>query len=112
MGLGFSVDDSHDKYTILSVAGEIDLATAPSLRMHLLDLIEQAKISLIVDLEAVDFLDSTGLGVLVSALKRVRGYQGDLALVCTRPHVLRVFDITGLSRVFAINETIDAALNG
>ncbi len=112
MGLGFSVDDSHDTYTVLSVAGEIDIATAPSLRMQLLDLIEQAKISLIVDLEAVDFLDSTGLGVLVSALKRVRGVQGDLALVCTRPHILKVFDITGLSRVFAIHETIDAALSG
>ena len=112
MSLGFSVDDSHDKHTVLSVAGEIDIATAPSLRMHLLDLIEQAKLSLIVDLEAVDFLDSTGLGVLVSALKRVRGYEGDLALVCTRPQVLKVFDITGLSRVFAIHDTVEAALNG
>lgn len=112
MNLGFSVDDSHGKFTVLSVAGEIDIATAPSLRMHLHDLIEQAKLRLIVDLEAVDFLDSTGLGVLVSALKRVRGDQGDLALVCTRPQILKVFDITGLSRVFAIHETLDAALNG
>jgi anti-sigma B factor antagonist len=112
VNLGFSVDDSHGKYTVLSVAGEIDISTAPSLRMHLHDLIEQAKLRLIVDLEAVDFLDSTGLGVLVSALKRVRGDQGDLVLVCTRPQILKVFDITGLSRVFAIHETLDAALNG
>ncbi len=65
-----------------------------------------------VDLEGVDFLDSTGLGVLIGGLKRVRSHDGDLSLVCTEPRILKVFEITGLTKVFAIHDTVDAAVAG
>jgi anti-sigma B factor antagonist len=110
MELGLHVDESHPPYTVLAVAGEIDVATAPSLRARLVELVGQGKVKLIVDLEKVDFLDSTGLGVLISVVKRVRSEAGDLALVCTREQILTVLEITGLTTVFAIHKTLSEAL--
>jgi anti-sigma B factor antagonist len=110
MDFGVSVDASRPPYAVVSVTGEIDVATAPELRTQLVDLVGEGRTKLIVDLQAVDFLDSTGLGVLVSTVKRARSGGGDLTLVCTHPHLLKVFEITGLTKVFAIHDTLDAAL--
>src|SRR5215210_5955847 len=65
MDLGLDVDDSHQPYTVLSVKGEVDVYTAPRLREKLVELVSQGKHKIVVNLEGVDFLDSTGLGVLV-----------------------------------------------
>jgi anti-sigma B factor antagonist len=64
----------------------------------------------VVDLEAVEFLDSTGLGVLVGGLKKVRTYGGSLELVCTQERLLKIFRITGLSKVFAIHGSAAAVM--
>jgi len=96
--------------TIVEVGGEIDVYTAPKLREQLVELVNDGKYHLIVDMEGVDFLDSTGLGVLVSGLKRLRSHDGDLTLVCTQHRILKVFEITGLTKVFAIHENVDAAV--
>src|SRR5207248_9099888 len=72
--------------------------------------VSQGSHQVVVDLEGVDFLDSTGLGVLVGGLKRLRSHDGDMILVCTQPRILKVFEITGLTKVFAIFDTVDAAL--
>src|SRR3984885_5100252 len=110
MELGLEVDDSHPPYTVLSVKGEVDVYTAPRLREKLVELVSQDKLQVIVDLEGVDFLDSTGLGVLVGGLKRLRSHDGDLTLVCSQPRVLKVFEITGLTKVFDIHDSLDAAV--
>jgi anti-sigma B factor antagonist len=112
MDLGLDIDESHPPFTVLAVAGEVDVATAPSLRARLVELVGDGKVKLIVDLEKVDFLDSTGLGVLVSVVKRVRDEKGDLALVCTREQILKVLEITGLTSVFAIHSSLSDALAG
>jgi|SRR5580698_4612975 anti-sigma B factor antagonist len=112
MDLGLTVDDTHPPLTVVAVEGEIDVATAPSLRAQLVELIADGKINLIVDLEAVGFLDSTALGVLVSTVKRVRSDGGDLSIVCANEHILKVFEITGLTTVFTIHDTLGAALAG
>jgi anti-sigma B factor antagonist len=65
---------------------------------------------IVVNLEKVGFLDSTGLGVLVGGLKRVRAHDGSLDLVCTREQILKIFRITGLTKVFGIYETVDQAI--
>ncbi len=96
--------------TVVAVSGEIDVYTAPKLREHLIDLVSSGQYKLIVDLEAVDFLDSTGLGVLVGGLKRVRTHDGSLDLVCSQDRILKIFRITGLTKVFAIHASIDEAL--
>ncbi|HMC52139.1 MAG TPA: STAS domain-containing protein [Acidimicrobiales bacterium] len=96
-------------FTVLAVHGEVDVYTAPRLRERLVELVSQGKRQIVVDLEAVDFLDSTGLGVLVGGLKRLRSHDGDLTLVCTQQRILKVFEITGLTKVFAIHDSVEAA---
>jgi anti-sigma B factor antagonist len=112
MELGLDVDDSRSPYTVLAVKGEVDVYTAPRLREKLVELVSQGKYQIIVNLEGVDFLDSTGLGVLVGGLKRLRSHEGDLGLVCTQSRVLKVFEITGLTKVFSIYDSVDAATAG
>ena len=97
------------EHTVVGVDGEFDVYTAPRLREQFVDLVAQGKYHLIVDMEKVDFLDSTGLGVLIGGLKRVRGYDGSLRLVCTQERIIKIFRITGLTKVFAIHDSVDAA---
>jgi anti-sigma B factor antagonist len=112
MDLGLEVDQSRAPYTILAVKGEVDVYTAPRLRERLVELATDGHLRVIVDLDGVDFLDSTGLGVLVGGLKRLRSNGGDLELVCTQGRILKVFSITGLTKVFAIHDSIDGATAG
>jgi anti-sigma B factor antagonist len=107
--LGLEVDSSRPPHTVLAVKGEVDVYTAPRLRERLVELVSQGHRQLVVDLEGVEFLDSTGLGVLVGGLKRVRSHDGDLGLVCTQSRILKVFEITGLTKVFSIYDSVDAA---
>lgn len=96
--------------TVVAVGGEIDVYTAPKLREQLVDLVAAGSHQLIIDLEGVEFLDSTGLGVLVGGLKRVRAHDGSLQLVCTQDRILKIFRITGLTKVFPIHATVEEAL--
>lgn len=99
-----------DGRVVIEVAGEIDVYTAPKLRDRLSDLVAEGAHELIIDMEGVEFLDSTGLGVLVGGLKKVRSHNGSLALVCTQERLLKIFQITGLSKVFAIHDSVETAL--
>jgi anti-sigma B factor antagonist len=110
--LGLEVDDSRPPFTVLAVKGEIDVYSAPRLRERLVELVNEGHRRIVVDLEGVDFLDSTGLGVLVGGLKRLRTHGGDLSLVCTQPRILKVFEITGLTTVFSIATSVDEATEG
>jgi anti-sigma B factor antagonist len=101
---------TEDGLTVVTVMGEIDVYSAPALREKFIGLVEQAKYFLIVDLERVQFLDSTGLGVLIGGLRRVRARDGFLDLVCTQPRMLRIFRITGLSKIFDIYNSVEEAL--
>jgi anti-sigma B factor antagonist len=92
----------HEGDTVLRAAGELDVNTAPELREQLARLINDGVRRIVVDLTDVSFVDSTALSVLVSALKRLRQADGDLALASPNPSVRRVFEITGLTRLFPI----------
>lgn len=96
--------------TVVHVSGEIDVYTAPTLREELAGLVDEGKTDIVVDLTDVAFMDSTGLGVLVGALKRVRTTGGELRLVIDQEKVLKVFRITALTQVFQIHPTLDEAL--
>lgn len=100
---------SDDGITVINVEGEIDVYTAPKLREKLIELVNKGKFHLLVDMEKVEFLDSTGLGVLVGGLKRVRAHDGSLELVCTQERILKIFRITGLTKVFGIHDSIEEA---
>jgi anti-sigma B factor antagonist len=99
-----------DGIEVVNVEGEIDISTAPRLRELLIDLVGKGSYQLVVNLEKVGFLDSTGLGVLVGGLKRVRPHDGSLDLVCTQERILKIFKITGLTKVFGIYQTVDQAI--
>ncbi|MDQ1438306.1 MAG: anti-sigma factor antagonist [Acidimicrobiaceae bacterium] len=95
--------------TVVAVRGEVDLATAPALKNCLLDLVAGGVTEIVVDLSSTDFLDSTGLGAVVAAYKRVRVHEGHLKLVATSARVKRVFEITNLDRVVPICATVEEA---
>lgn len=99
-------------YTVLQVGGEVDVYTAPRLRERLIQLVDGGARRVIVDLTTVEFLDSTGLGVLVGAHKRLRAAGGSLALVCPREPLLKIFRITALDQVFPLFDTVEAATAG
>ncbi|CAA9362602.1 MAG: Anti-sigma factor antagonist BldG [uncultured Nocardioidaceae bacterium] len=109
MDLSLETRQENDR-TVIEVGGEIDVYTAPKLRERIIELVDEGQYHLVVDLEKVEFLDSTGLGVLVGGLKRVRGHDGSLQLVCTQDRLLKIFRITGLSKVFAIHGSQSEAL--
>jgi anti-sigma B factor antagonist len=109
MELGLEVTE-RGSWAVLAVAGEVDVATVPRLREQLHSLVAQGRHHIVVDLEGVDFLDSTGLGVLVGALKRVRTNGGELALVCTQSRIRKVFEVTGLTKVFSLYDSVDEAV--
>ncbi len=96
-----------DGWAVVAPSGEIDVAAAPALRDALGRLVDEGTTRVVVDLDDVDFIDSTGLGVLVGAVRRARSAEGDLRLVCTNPRILKVFDVTGLDDVFVIGESVD-----
>jgi anti-sigma B factor antagonist len=96
-------------HTVLEVGGEVDVYTAPRLRERLIELIDGGARKVVVDLGRVDFLDSTGLGVLVGALKRLRAAGGSFSLVCDKEPLLKIFRITALDQVFPIHPSVEAA---
>ena len=89
--------------TVVAVAGEIDVYTAPELRARFIELIDAGAHHLVVDLDEVGFMDSTGLSVLVGVLARLRPHEGSLRVVCAQERVLQLFRITGLTAVFPIH---------
>ena len=98
------------EHTVLEVGGEVDVYTAPRLRERLVELVDSGARNVIVDLGGVEFLDSTGLGVLVGAMKRLRVANGRFGLVCSKEPLLKIFRITGLAKVFVIHDSAEAAL--
>jgi anti-sigma B factor antagonist len=94
---------------VLTLVGEVDVYTAPSLKEKLVDNIESGCSNVLVDMEKVTFIDSSGLGVLVSGLRRARERGGSVRILCTRENILKIFRITGLDKVFPIFSDIDKA---
>ncbi len=95
---------------VLAVKGEVDLYTSPQLREKVSELVDQGHSRLLIDLTDVGFMDSSGLGVLVTGLKRARERDGTLALVCPEGSVHKVLTITGLDRVFPIHGSVAEAV--
>jgi anti-sigma B factor antagonist len=102
---------SDGAYTIVELGGELDVTTVPRLREHLGELIADGHHNLVVDLQGVEFLDSTGLGVLVGGLKRVHPHDGSFQLVCSQEGILKIFRITGLVNVFSIHTSVKDAIS-
>jgi anti-sigma B factor antagonist len=103
--LGMELDirsEQQGSVCTVTLDGEVDVYTAPRLKEELVSLIQGGCSYVIVDMEHVAFIDSSGLGVLVSALRRAREKDGAVRIVCKQESVLKIFRITGLDKVFPI----------
>ncbi len=110
MDFSVSAEQLGEGAYVISLAGEVDLYTAPEFKQQLLDVIAQGGRQVVVDLTDTTFIDSTTLGVLVGGVKRLRTNDGQLSLVCSDRNITKIFEITGLDRVFAIHGTRDEAV--
>jgi anti-sigma B factor antagonist len=95
---------------VIGLEGEVDVYTSPRLKQEMVDLLNRGLSNLVVDLNGVKYLDSTGLGVLIGGLKRARERDGDLRLICDNMRILRIFEITGLTKIFDIDRNEADAL--
>jgi anti-sigma B factor antagonist len=97
-------------WSVVAVTGELELGTAPRLRQQVVSLVGEGRRHLVVDLAAVDFVDSLGLGVLVSALKRVRAHGGELRVAGPSPRVRSLFELTRLEEIIEVHDSVAAAV--
>ncbi len=98
------------KAWVVSASGDVDVHSAPVLEAAVAPLSRRAGVALVVDLSGVEFIDSTGLGVIVTTLKHVREADGTLSVVVSTPRVLKVFALTGLDVVIPLHATLAEAL--
>jgi anti-sigma B factor antagonist len=110
MNFDIKTEQLGDDAFVISLAGEVDLYTAPEFKQQLLEVIGQGGKQVIVDFSETTFIDSTTLGVLVGGVKRLRTNDGQLSLVCSDRNITKIFEITGLDRVFDIYPTRDEAV--
>src|SRR3982751_4066693 len=105
MNFNITTEQLRDGAYVISLAGEVDLYTAPEFKQQLLDVIGQGAKQVVVDFTDTTFIDSTTLGVLVGGVKRLRPNGGRLSLVCNDRNITKIFEITGLNKVFPIYES-------
>jgi anti-sigma B factor antagonist len=105
-----SEENLDEQRHVVAVTGEIDLFTAPELKTVLSEAVEAGRTRIVVDLTETSFLDSTALGVLIGAVKRLRSRDGVLTIVNTDANIAKTFEITGLDQIFTIRPTRDEAI--
>lgn len=110
MDIKVSTRSIRDQAQAVEVQGEIDVYTSPRVKETINELIEKGHYHLVINLEGVRYIDSTGLGVLIGALKKVREHSGRILLVCTNPQIKKIFNITGLVKIFEIFKDEDEAM--
>ena len=110
MNFDIKTEELGDSSYAISLAGEVDLYTAPDFKQQLLEVIGQGAKHVVVDFSDTTFIDSTTLGVLVGGVKRLRTNDGQLSLICSDRNITKIFEITGLDRVFTIYPSRDEAL--
>jgi anti-sigma B factor antagonist len=99
-------------WAVVRASGDLDLTTAPRLRERVIQVVTSGQPRVVLDLDDVDFVDSTGLGVVVGLLKRTRSQGGDLRLVSTRRSLAKVLELTSLDHALPLARTVDEALSG
>ena len=99
-------------YRVLKPTGDLDVYTVGSLRDAIGEVVEQENPRVVVDLDSVPFMDSSGLGALMGGVRRLREAGGDLAIACTREQHLKLFTITGFGEGVSIAPTVEEAARG
>lgn len=112
MNLRIDTHPAGDGVLVINLQGEVDVYTAPQLKQEIIDQLGAGANQIVVNLAGVQYLDSTGLGVLIGGLKRAREKDGELTLICPNQRIYRIFEITGLSKIFDIYQSEEEALAG
>jgi anti-sigma B factor antagonist len=110
MNFDIKTEKLRDDAYLIALAGEVDLYTAPEFKQQLLEVVGRGGKDVVVDFSDTTFIDSTTLGVLVGGVKRLRPNGGQLSLVCSDRNITKIFEITGLDKVFPIYATRDEAV--
>jgi anti-sigma B factor antagonist len=110
MNFAITTEETGNGAAVIALAGEVDLYTAPELKQELLRVIDAGARGVVVDMTDTTFIDSTTLGVLISGVKRLRPDGRGFELVVTDRNIRKIFEITGLDRVFSLHEDRAAAL--
>jgi anti-sigma B factor antagonist len=109
MGEALTIGARHEPgFAIVTVGGDIDIATVARLREGLAELAASG-CPLVADLDQVRFIDSAGLSVLVGTANRVAAHGGSLHVVCARPKIRQLFRLTGLDQRIPLARTLDEA---
>ena len=111
MNFDIKTEELDSQTYVIALGGEVDLYTAPEFKQQLLEVIRQGAKDVVVDFSNTTFIDSTTLGVLVGGVKRLRTNDGQLSLVCSDRNITKIFEITGLDRVFTIYSTRNEAVD-
>ncbi len=111
MNLRVETQNPREGVAVIALGGEVDVYTSPRVKQEIVNLLNAGTPKMVVDLTGVEYLDSTGLGVLIGGLKRARERDGDLKLVCDNTRILRIFEITGLTKIFDIYRSSADALD-
>ena len=96
---------------VISLSGRLDAYSANEVEKKLDSLIDAAQVRLVISLEKLEYISSSGLRVFLAALKKVKKQQGDIRLACLKPYIKEVFDIAGFTELFNMFETEEAAVN-
>jgi len=114
MAIEFAIDDHRvgEDTHVVAVTGEIDLFTAPEFKQRMSQPIDDGVQRLVVDLSHTTFIDSSSLGVLIGAHRRLKQRNGSLVVVCDNDAIVKTFKITGLDGVFTLVRSLDDALDG
>jgi|SRR4051794_16669745 len=110
MNFEIKTEPLSDRAFAIAIAGEVDLYVAPELKQQLLDVIDRGATEVVVDLTDATFIDSTTLGVLIGAVRRLRASEGRLSVVCNDRNVAKIFELSGLEKVFDIFPTREQAV--
>lgn len=99
-----------DDISIIEIEGEVDTYTSSKIKQDILKVVDQTQ-KIVISMEKVKFIDSTGLGILIGVLKKVKEKEGEMIIVSPNSYINQIFEITGLFKVFKIVETIQQAVD-
>jgi anti-sigma B factor antagonist len=108
--LDITTEEAGDGVAVVALAGEIDLYTCPEFKQELLRVIADGATLVVVDLTKTTFIDSTALGVIIGGVERLKQRDGRLVVVCADPNIVKIFEVTGLNRIFSVYGSRDEAL--
>ena len=108
--LDITTEEAGDGVAVVALAGEIDLYTCPEFKQELLRVVADGTTLVVVDLTETTFIDSTALGVIIRGVERLKLRDGRLVVVCADPNIVKIFEVTGLNRIFSVVGSRDEAL--